>query len=120
MAGNSTIDCDPGSGEPPNPERDKFKVPFPRKHSAFTTVNPKYTCPDFDNRQKMRAEEIQGKLYELYKNNLLRHPLIVELIKQAKEQNFPMSSFYIPIELLTNYQYYTNEEIPILYNSKET
>jgi hypothetical protein len=154
------VDCDTeiDSSEPPNPDRDKFKVPRNKRNSAFAPVLPKTeygpkavekavegpyrnaydyklknasssladiahgdksTSPTQKDIATMTGDTnlpnpvklgLNGhanavSLDDLISAGLQNHPVIVELVKQAREKKFPKCSFYIPIDFINNYQY---------------
>ena len=172
---DASCDQEIDSSEPPNPDRDKFKVPKPKRLSAFAPVIPRSGPdpePTYDpdkgaqpNAYNRANDDIVRNSFEqsglnnsswqnvtnsswkylhsrgptlyssdstsqigsakvvsletLLSSHLQHHPVIVELVKQAREKKFSKCSFYIPIDFINNYQYCHNEKIPILYDSRE-
>lgn len=131
----SELDCD--AGDPPTLPPDKFKVPLAKPSSAFKPVKPKERDKPESGSSSPNPGEDAAPAAPVYdyilrkflskpedisdseKMIILNHPVIRELVKQAKEKNFSQSSFYIPIESILNCQYFHNATIPILYDSRE-
>lgn len=124
------------ANEPPNQPPDKFKVPLSRPKSAFQKVVPKNQPggssgssekPRVSNKNNFsaynyilkKALRSPADITDNEKMILSTHPVIVELIKQTQAKDFSDTSYYIPIQMIMNYEYFHNAQIPILYDSRE-
>ena len=121
--------------DPPNLPPDKFKLPLPRYKSAFRAVTQKLKDDEGSGTKTVNGTNMLRHRSSIYfyiirkvlagatditpneKMILRNHPVIVELIKQTKQKN--ISSIYIPIEKIINYEYFHAAVNPILNDSRE-
>lgn len=134
MNNSSTTELE--GSEPPNLPPDKFKIPLPRGKSAFKAIDKSWkqiTTPSDDVKNIATGNKLSTYEYILMKalrsptditdneKMILRsHPVIAELIKQTRESGtLPKQSYYIPIEVIINYDYFHSAKVPILNDSPE-
>lgn len=111
-----------------------FKVPLPKKTSAFSSrqgsgrsniqaPKPKYRGVD-SKYSSFVYQKLLGKLLENPENMtkydmkvLSTHPVIKRLLKTSKEGSTSNTNFYVPIDSLLNPELYTNSHVPVIIES---
>lgn len=123
------------SGESgPNMFDGPFKVPLPKKTSAFSPSSksgsnkirapqPKYRGID-KKYSSFVYQKLLGKLQQTPENMtkfdmkvLSTHPVIRKLLKASKEGNDTNRNFYVPIDSLLNPELYKDSHVPVLVES---
>lgn len=111
-----------------------FKVPLPRKTSAFTSHRragkaglqaPKAQYKGVDGRySSFTYQKLLGKLLqnpeEMTKYDmkvLSTHPVIRRLLRTSREGSLTNTHFYVPIDSLLNPELYKNSHVPVIIES---
>lgn len=120
---NDSTSVELEASEPPNQPPDKFKVPLPKGKSAFEPVVKTNRSGNVSVTNNYILEKTLRRPADITNNEkmiLCNHPVIAELIKQTFDRkDTSRFRYYIPVEVLINYQYYHQAKIPILYDSRE-